>query len=91
MPTADEIHKILVKELSAVHVAVQDNSAQHAGHAGAKQGGHFSVLIIAKNFENKSLVERHRMVYTALQEKMQQGIHALAIQAFTPEEFQKQK
>lgn len=67
-------------------ISVRDDSAQHAGHAGASAGGHYSVAIVAAAFAGKARVARHRMVYDALAEVMQRGIHALAITALTPEE-----
>ncbi|MFC0397083.1 BolA family protein [Paraburkholderia rhizosphaerae] len=70
-------------------IAVRDDSAQHAGHAGAAAGGHFSVTIVAAAFAGKPRVARHRMVYDALADAMQRGIHALAITAYTPEEFRR--
>ena len=68
-------------------ISVSDDSAQHAGHAGASAGGHYSVTIVAVAFAGKARVARHRMVYDALAAAMQRGIHALAITAYTPEEF----
>jgi BolA protein len=70
-----------------VSIQITDDSAQHAGHAGASAGGHFSVTIVAPAFAGKPRVARHRMVYDALADAMQRGIHALAITAYTPEEF----
>jgi BolA protein len=67
-------------------ITVRDDSAQHAGHAGAAAGGHYSVTIVAAAFAGKARVARHRLVYDALAEAMQRGIHALAITALTPEE-----
>lgn len=72
--------------LAPVSVDVRDDSAQHAGHAGAAAGGHYHVTIVALAFAGKARVARHRMVYDALAEAMQRGIHALAITALTPEE-----
>ncbi|PLZ03715.1 BolA family transcriptional regulator [Burkholderia sp. WAC0059] len=69
-----------------VSIEVGDDSAQHAGHAGAASGGHYSVVVVAPAFAGASRVARHRMVYDALAEAMQSGIHALAITALTPEE-----
>ncbi len=69
-----------------VSIDVRDDSAQHAGHAGASAGGHSSVTIVAAGFAGKPRVARHRMVYDALADAMQRGIHALAITAYTPEE-----
>lgn len=64
-----------------------DDSAGHAGHAGAASGGgHFNVLIVAQVFAGKAPLARHRMVYAALDDMMGQDIHALSIQALTPEE-----
>src|SRR5258708_11345150 len=68
-------------------IQITDDSAKHAGHAGASAGGHFSVTIVAAAFAGKARVARHRMVYDALADAMQRGIHALAITAYTPEEF----
>ena len=70
-----------------VSLDVRDDSAQHAGHAGASAGGHYSVTIVAAVFAGRPRVARHRMVYDALADAMQRGIHALAITAYTPEEF----
>ncbi|MEW9580433.1 BolA family protein [Paraburkholderia sp. DGU8] len=71
--------------VESIHIT--DDSAQHAGHAGAAAGGHFSVTIVAAAFAGKPRVARHRMVYDALADAMERGIHALAITAYTPEEF----
>ena len=65
-----------------------DESAQHAGHAGARPGGntHWRLTIVSMRFTGKPTVMRHRMVYQALGELMQNPIHALAITARAPEE-----
>ncbi|HTH74565.1 MAG TPA: BolA family protein, partial [Trinickia sp.] len=68
-------------------IDVRDDSAQHAGHAGAAAGGHYTVTIVAEAFAGKPRVARHRLVYDALADVMQRGIHALAILAYTPEEY----
>jgi len=81
------IEKRLFAALAPESVAVRDDSAQHAGHAGASAGGHYSVTIIAGAFSGKPRVARHRLVYDPLPDVMQRGIHALAITAYTPEEF----
>ena len=67
-----------------------DNSKAHAGHAGARSGGgHYHVTIVAEAFENKSLVKRHQLIYTALGELMTKQIHALGINALSPSEENK--
>ncbi len=73
--------------LAPAQLAVQDDSAQHAGHAGAAAGGHYTVTVVASAFAGKARIARHRLVYDALADVMQRGIHALAILAYTPEEF----
>lgn len=65
---------------------IEDDSALHAGHAGAKEGGHFRLTIVSRQFSGQSRVARHRMVYQALGPLMQRGIHALALQTLAPDE-----
>jgi BolA protein len=68
---------------------IEDESHRHAGHAGARDGrGHFRVRIVSAAFVGKSALARHRVVYAALGDLMQTDIHALAIDARTPEEIQ---
>ncbi len=81
-----EIHKRLETLLPA-SLNIEDESAQHAGHAGASGGGHYRLTIVSSRFEGLNAVARHRLVYETLGELMQKGIHALAISAYTPEEF----
>lgn len=76
----------LAAALAPQSLAVRDDSAQHAGHAGAAAGGHYAVTIVAAAFAGKPRVARHRLVYDALTDVMQRGIHALVITAYTPEE-----
>ncbi|AIO68325.1 BolA family protein [Burkholderia oklahomensis] len=73
--------------LAPESIDVRDDSAQHAGHAGAAAGGHYTVTIVSAAFAGKTRVARHRLVYDALADAMQRGIHALAILAYTPEEY----
>ena len=77
----------LAAALAPQSIDVRDDSAQHAGHAGASAGGHYTVTIVAGAFAGKPRVARHRLVYDALADVMQRGIHALAITAYTPEEY----
>ncbi len=65
---------------------IVDDSAAHAGHAGARGGGYFNVLIVSQTFAGKSLLQRHRLVYEAVGELMNRHIHALSIKALTPDE-----
>jgi len=74
--------------LAPESLEVFDDSHEHAGHAGAKDGGgHFQLVIVAREFAGKSAVARHRLVYNALSDLMPRQIHALAIRAYAPEEM----
>ncbi|MDI4633934.1 BolA family transcriptional regulator [Pelomonas sp. V22] len=81
-----EIERRLRAALDPLELQLQDDSAQHAGHAGAREGGHYSVSIVSRSFTGLNKVARHRLVYHSLGELMQQGIHALAVQARAPGE-----
>ena len=77
----------LNRELRPVALEIIDESAKHAGHAGAASGGgHYIVTIVSPAFENKTPIQRHRLVYAAVGDIMHSEIHALSIQAKTPEE-----
>jgi len=83
-----EIRARLEAELSPESLQVEDESHMHVGHEGAKGGlGHFRVLVVSDWFRGQSPIKRHRLVYQAMGDLMQTDIHALAIDAFTPDEF----
>ena len=83
----ERIRSLLVDSLAPDAIEVTDDSHKHAGHAGARGGqGHFSVEIVSAAFAGKLPLARHRLVYAALGEMMQTDIHALAIEARTPDE-----
>lgn len=85
-PTTAEIETRLRAALEPLSIAVQDDSHQHAGHAGAREGGHYSVSLVSARFTGLGRVARHRLVYHSLAELMLRGIHALAIDARAPDE-----
>jgi len=69
-------------------IELLDESAAHAGHAGAASGGgHFRLTVVSRRFAGRDKVARHRMIYAALGPLMQREIHALAINALTPDEL----
>lgn len=72
--------------LQAESIAIEDESHRHAGHAGARDGGHFVLDIVAPVFAGKTTVARHRLVYDAVGNLMRGKIHALAINARAPGE-----
>jgi BolA protein len=74
--------------LKPVSLEIVDESHKHAGHAGARDGGgHYLLQIVTTEFTGKTTMARHRMIYSALGEMMKREIHALNIQANTPEEI----
>jgi BolA protein len=82
------IEEKLRDALSASHVEVVDESALHAGHAGARAGGgHFRALVVSDRFEGKSRLERQRLVYAALDDEMGAQIHALSMSTLTRNEW----
>ncbi|HEY4956238.1 MAG TPA: BolA family protein [Caldimonas sp.] len=83
--SAGEIEATLREALAPASLAVVDDSHLHAGHAGAREGRHFSVAITSARFAGLSRVARHRLVYDALHTLMPRGIHALAIDARAPQ------
>jgi BolA family transcriptional regulator, general stress-responsive regulator len=78
----------LEREFSPSELQVIDESSQHAGHAGSRPGGetHFRVHIRAAAFNGKSRIERHRMIHRVLAEELADGVHALAISAYGPDD-----
>ncbi len=87
MSVAAEIRRRLAA-LAPLDVALVDESAKHAGHAGAAPGGntHWKLTIVSAAFAGTSTVARHRMIYQALGELMRDPIHALSISARAPDE-----
>ncbi|TNF55301.1 MAG: BolA family transcriptional regulator [Gammaproteobacteria bacterium] len=74
--------------LAPEQVEITDESAAHAGHAGAASGGgHFHLVIVSNRFAGQNAVGRHRLIYQALGDLMGSRIHALSITALTPDEF----
>ena len=87
--TAERISRIraaIEKQLAPAQLEIIDDSAKHAGHAGAREGGHFRVILVSEAFRGKSALQRHRLVFAAVADLMPGDIHALNIDARTPEE-----
>jgi len=80
------IKERLTQALQPSFLSVEDGSAAHAHHAGARQsgGGHFRVTLVSAHFEGKSSVQRHQLVYVALNGLIGPEIHAIQITAKTP-------
>jgi BolA protein len=82
----EQLRSALQKEFSPLSLDIVDDSARHAGHAGAREGGHFTVELVSKAFSGRPQLERHRLVYAAVAPLMGRGVHALSIRARSPEE-----
>jgi BolA protein len=83
----ERLRERLQEQLQPSALEIIDESAKHAGHTGAASGGgHFIVNIVAEVFRGNNPLQRHRLVYAAVGDMMQQEIHALSINARTPEE-----
>ncbi|KAF1722574.1 BolA family protein [Pseudoxanthomonas wuyuanensis] len=87
MSRVERIRAALQDAFAPSRLEVVDDSHRHAGHAGARDGrGHFNVEIVSQAFAGLSTLARHRRVYAALGDMMTTDIHALSIQAMTPDE-----
>jgi len=87
----EALRTALQKGLAPVSIEIIDDSAKHAGHAGAREGGHFRVVVVAEAFKGLSQLQRHRLVYGAVESLMGRAppelkIHALNIVARAPDE-----
>ena len=83
-----QIRAALTAAFSPTTLTIEDQSAQHRGHAGAATGkGHFAVSLVAEAFHSKTQVARHRAIYTALASLLETDIHALSIEALSPDEY----
>jgi BolA protein len=81
--TAQKIRQKLEEALKPELIEIIDHSAAHAGHAGNRGGGHYNVTIVSEQFEGKTLVQRHQMIYNIMGDLMKDEIHALGINALT--------
>jgi BolA protein len=85
-PVMAQIRSAVERELAPTHVEIIDDSAAHAGHAGARSGGHFRLTVVSAAFEGRTQLQRHRLVYAAMGPLMDGAVHALNIVARTPAE-----
>mmetsp|Transcript_2314 Transcript_2314/g.15380 ORF Transcript_2314/g.15380 Transcript_2314/m.15380 type:complete len:122 (-) Transcript_2314:1355-1720(-) len=89
-PVRDSMHAKLEKELSPLKLSIEDNSDQHAGHAGTKglrsTETHLAISIVSEKFSGLNQLKRHRLVYGIVDEEIKGGVHALSVTAKTPEE-----
>ena len=81
------ISKKISDEISIDHIHVYDYTAQHENHATFEGNYHLSMTLVSPDFASMSLIERHQLVYKALNEYMHGEIHALTMKTLTPKEF----
>ena len=84
-----EVETLMRERLAALapsRLEIVDESARHAGHPGARQGGHYRLLIVSAQFSGKTTLQRHRLVHDTLGELMRSKIHALSIRSLAPDE-----
>lgn len=88
---SERIKKLLTHEFAPTSVNLIDDSSRHEGHAGARPGGetHYTLKLVSAAFEGQSRVERQRLVYHALREEFDTGLHALSLDLKTPAEAEK--
>ncbi|HLQ13153.1 MAG TPA: BolA family protein [Steroidobacteraceae bacterium] len=87
---ASRVERIQARLRECLHplkLEIRDDSAAHAGHVGGGGKGHFRLLIVSEEFSGKTLVQRHRLVHDALASLLESDIHALVLNARSPEEM----
>ena len=85
---ARRIESLLRERFKPSRFELRDDSAKHAGHAGATSGGgHYKLVVVSRRFAGLGPLERHRLVYDALSGMIGSEIHALALKTLTPEEW----
>lgn len=92
-PTKDQIDRVLKEAFGVIHLEIDDQSHLHTRHREAmvRGGGHYHLRIVSNRFQGLKLIERHRLIYEALKPYFAKEIHALAIEALTAEEWQRQR
>ena len=88
MEIKKEIKKRLEEKLDLIHFEIKDFTGRHLNHKLHEGGFHLETTIVSDNFKDKSLIERHRMVYDAMGELMKHEIHALSMKTLTRLEWE---
>ena len=83
-PGSERLYQRLSAALQPSELVVEDESALHIGHAGAREGGHYRVRIVSDRFVGLAPLARHRLVYAAVADLIGRGVHALSIDARLP-------
>lgn len=91
MSIAEQIKRKITESLAPEHLELINESHKHKGHAGDNGTGesHFKLIVVSSKFEGYDRIQRHRMVFTVLNEELNGKIHALSIAAYTPAEYRR--
>ena len=83
----EDIIKIRLAFLKPTQFRLENESDLHRGHKGNNGGEHFNLFIVSQSFEKKNTMERHRMIYSALEDLIPNKIHALSLKTLAPDEL----
>ena len=88
--TEEEIRRILEQQFTPAFMEVMDESHLHAGHMEATEGlaTHFRITIVSEKFEGLLPIKQHRLIYAALKQQLNEGVHALALSTIKPSKWQ---
>ena len=89
MDIGDKIKRTLESSLNIDHFEIKDFTGRHLNHEQHDGGFHLEAIIVSSDFNNKSLIDRHKMVYASLGELMKHEIHAFSMKTFTNDEWEK--
>jgi len=84
----EKIKNLIESKLDIIHFEIKDTTSQHTNHANFKGGSHLRMKIVSNDFIDKSLVQRHQMIYAVINEFIQKEIHAIILKTYTVEEFE---
>ncbi|MAX30270.1 MAG: BolA family transcriptional regulator [Candidatus Marinimicrobia bacterium] len=84
----EKIKNLIENKLDIVHMEIKDTTSQHINHANHKGGSHLRMKIVSNDFIDKSLVQRHQMIYSIINDFIQKEIHAVILKTFTVDEFE---
>ena len=91
MDISNKIEQKLIGNLELLHFEVKDFTGRHLNHEQHNGGFHLEAVIVSENFINKSLIERHKMIYAALGDLLKHEIHAFSMKTLTPDEWENKK
>jgi len=87
----EKIKNLIENKLDISHFEIKDTTSQHTNHANYKGGSHLRMKIISNDFINKTLVQRHQMIYSIINQYIQKEIHAVILKTYTVDEFESLK